>query len=215
MLLPEDLEQYIQSLTTGENDLLTRLERETFQKIVHPRMLSGHSLGIVLQMISQMIRPRRILEVGTYTGYGSICLAQGLADDGIMHTIEVNVELEEIIARYLAEAGLKEKVATHFGDALRIIPTLDETFDLVFIDAAKEQYLDYYNAVIDKVRPGGFILADNIFWDGKVLYPEQNKDSETQALLEFARFVHKDERVENMILPVRDGLMLIRKLEDI
>jgi predicted O-methyltransferase YrrM len=215
MLLPEELEKYIQSCTSSEDDLLTQLERETFQKIVHPRMLSGHKLGIMLRMISHMIRPRKILEVGTYTAYGSICLAQGLAEDGIMHTIEVNVELEEMIGRYLAEAGLKEKVITHFGDALRIIPTLDETFDLVFIDAAKEEYLDYYRMVIGRVRPGGFILADNILWDGKVLDPEKNHDKETQALVEFARFVHQDERVENTILPVRDGLMLIRKLEDI
>ena len=215
MFLPENLEKYIQDFTSGEHDLMTRLERETYQKIVHPRMLSGHNLGIVLQMISHMIRPRRVLEVGTYTGYGSICLAQGLTEDGIMHTIDVNVELEEMIGRYLAEAGLKEKVVTHFGDALRIIPALEDTFDLVFIDAAKEQYLDYYNAVIGKVRPGGLILADNILWDGKVLDPENNQDKETQALIEFACFVHQDERVENTILPVRDGLMLIRKLEDI
>ena len=212
MLLTEGFEQYIHRLTTGENDLLTRLERETFQKIVHPRMLSGHSLGIMLQMISHMIKPRRILEVGTYTGYGSICLAQGLTVDGIMHTREVNVELEEMIDRYLTEAGLKGKVLTHFGDALEIIPTLEETFDLVFIDAAKEQYLDYYRQAIGKVRHGGFILADNILWDGKVLEPDNNKDKETQALIEFARFVHQDDRVEKTILPVRDGLMLIRKI---
>ena len=158
-----------------------------------------------------MIKPERILEIGTFTGYGTIGLAQGLIEDGIMHTIDVNVELEDMVKRYLIDAGLKEKVITHFGNALEIIPSLDETFDLVFIDAAKEQYLDYYKILFDKVRLGGFILADNAFWDGKVLDPETHQDDETQGMMAFSRFVQNDERVENTILPVRDGLMVIRK----
>jgi predicted O-methyltransferase YrrM len=212
MFLSEDLEQYIQSFTTEEDGLMRRLERETYQKVVHPRMLSGPDLGVLLRMISYMIRPGRILEVGTYTGYGTISLARGLAEGGIMHTIEANMELEDMISRYLDEAGLRDRVVTHFGDALKIIPSLDETFDLVFIDAAKEQYLDYYRMVMDKLRAGGFILADNVLWDGKVLQPELNHDKETQALVTFSRFVHEDERVENTILPVRDGVMVIRKI---
>ena len=214
MFLSEEIERYIEAHTSEERDLMTILERETYQKVVQPRMLSGHAMGIILEMMSHMIRPRRILEIGTFTGYGTIGLAQGLIEGGIMHTIDVNVELEDMICRYISEAGLKDKVITHFGDALKIIPTLDELFDLVFIDAAKEQYLEYYKAIFDKVRPGGFILADNAFWDGKVLDPVTHKDKETLGMVEFSRFVHLDSRVQNTILPVRDGLMVIRKISD-
>jgi len=215
MFISEELEKYIDAHTTPERVLMTRLEQETYQKVIQPRMLSGHTLGIILEMMSHMIRPKRILEIGTYTGYGTIGLAQGLVDDGIMHTIDVNVELEEMVKRHLAEAGLEDKVMTHFGDALKIIPELDEIFDLVFIDAAKEQYLEYYKILLEKVRSGGFILADNAFWAGKVLDPETHQDKETQGVMEFNRYVQEDKRVENTILPVRDGVMVIRKISDL
>lgn len=215
MFVSKELEAYIDAHTTAERELMTRLERETYQKVVQPRMLSGHVLGIVLEMISNMIKPERILEIGTFTGYGTISLAQGLVEGGIMHTIDVNVELEDMVKRYLIDTGLEDKVIIHFGNALEIIPGLDETFDLVFIDAAKEQYLDYYKILFDKVRPGGFILADNAFWGGKVLDPGTHQDDETQGIMTFSRFVQNDERVENTILPVRDGVMVIRKISDL
>ncbi len=215
MFINEELEKYIDAHTTAERELMARLERETYQKVVQPRMLSGHTMGIVLEMISHMIKPERILEIGTFTGYGAIGLAQGLAEGGIIHTIDVNEELESMLRRYLEEAGLKDKVIIHFGDALKIIPELEETFDLVFIDAAKEQYIDYYKLAMEKLRKGGFILADNIIWSGKVLDPEAGQDKETQGITAFSRFVQQHDRVENTILPVRDGIMLIRKISDI
>lgn len=215
MFISEELEKYIDAHTTAGRDLMTRLERETYQKVVQPRMLSGHTMGIVLEMISHMIKPDRILEIGTFTGYGAISLAQGLDEGGIIHTIDVNEELGSLLSRYLEEAGLKDKVIIHFGDALKIIPELEETFDLVFIDAAKEQYIDYYKLAMEKLRKGGFILADNIFWSGKVLEPEAGHDKETQGITAFSRFVQQDDRVENTILPVRDGIMVIRKISDL
>jgi len=211
VFISEELEKYIDAHTTAERDLMTRLERETYLKVIQPRMLSGHTMGIVLEMISHMIKPERILEIGTFTGYGAIGLAQGLAEGGIIHTIDVNEELESMLSSYLEEAGLKDKVIIHFGDALKIIPELEETFDLVFIDAAKEQYTDYYKLAMEKLRNGGFILADNIFWSGKVLDPKAVQDKETQGITAFSRFVQQDYRVENTILPVRDGIMVIRK----
>jgi len=211
VFISEELEKYIDAHTTAERDLMTRLERETYLKVIQPRMLSGHTMGIVLEMISHMIKPERILEIGTFTGYGAIGLAQGLAEGGIIHTIDVNEELESMLSSYLEEAGLKDKVIIHFGDALKIIPELEETFDLVFIDAAKEQYTDYYKLAMEKLRNGGFILADNIFWSGKVLDPKAVQDKETQGITAFSRFVQQDNRVENTILPVRDGIMVIRK----
>ncbi len=206
------IETYITDHTSPEDDLLKRLNRETHLKVLNPRMLSGHVQGRFLEMISKMIRPQRILEIGTYTGYSAICLAKGLAGNGILHTIEVNPELEEFAKRYFREAGLESQIIQHGGDALELIPQIDETFDLVFIDAAKESYLDYYHLIFDKVRKGGFILADNALWDGKVVDPNQVQDKETQGIMAFNDFIRKDDRVENLLLSLRDGIMIIRKL---
>ena len=206
------IETYITNHTSPEDDLLKRLNRETHLKVLNPRMLSGHVQGRFLEMISKMIQPNRILEIGTYTGYSAICLAKGLVRNGILHTIEVNAELEEFAKRYFREAGLETQIIQHTGDALKLIPQIDETFDLVFIDAAKECYLDYYHLVFDKVRKGGFILADNALWDGKVVDPNQVQDKETQGIIAFNDFIRKDDRVENVLLSLRDGIMIIRKL---
>lgn len=206
------IETYITDHTSPEDDLLKRLNRETHLKVLNPRMLSGHVQGRFLEIISKMIQPNRILEIGTYTGYSAICMAKGLAGNGILHTIEVNPELEEFAKRYFSEAGLEKQIIQHSGDALELIPQIDETFDLVFIDAAKESYLDYYHLIFDKVRKGGFILADNALWDGKVVDPNQVQDKETQGIMAFNDFIRKDDRVENVLLSLRDGIMIIRKL---
>lgn len=208
--LPIAIEQYAQEHTSPEMEILSELSRETFAKVLRPRMLSGHLQGTFLQMISKIIQPKRILEIGTYTGYSAICLAQGLQKDGLFHTIDVNDELESMIRRYIEKAGLKNKISLHIGNALNIIPNINETWDLVFIDADKENYLNYYNLVFEKVRSGGLIIADNVLWSGKVLDENEN-DSETIAIREFNQHIHEDERVEHLLLPIRDGLMIIRK----
>jgi caffeoyl-CoA O-methyltransferase len=205
-----ELEKYAEEHTMPELPVLTKLNRETHLSQVYPRMLSGHLQGTLLRMISRMVNPRRILEIGTFTGYSAICLAAGMTDNGILHTIEANPELEEIITRYIDEAGLKGKVILHIGQAVGIIPGLDETWDLVFIDADKPNYLTYYDLVFERVRKGGIILADNALWDGKVLYPG-TRSKDTKGIIEFNEFVQQDERVENLLLPVRDGLMIIHK----
>lgn len=205
------LEKYIQDHTEAESELLSGLSRETQHKVLLPRMLSGHVQGKVLEMISKMIQPSYILELGTYTGYSAICLAQGLQPGGILHTIEINDELETFTKGFLAKSGLEENISLHIGDACKIIPQLPDGIDLCFIDADKRQYLDYYKLVLEKMRSGGFILADNVLWSGKVTEPLANNDNYTKGILEFNDFVHNDNRVENVILPIRDGIMMLRK----
>ncbi len=207
----DEFEQYAEEFSMPEPEVLARLNRETHLSRVYPRMLSGHLQGTLLRMISHMIRPLRILEIGTFTGYSAICLASGLKEDGLLHTIEVNPEEETMIRKYVEEAGLSAKIILHIGEAEKVIPTLKEQWDLVFIDADKPNYLKYYNMVFDHVRPGGFIMADNAFWGGKVLDPKTN-DKETLGIIEFNTFVHNDRRVEHLLLPIRDGLMLARKI---
>lgn len=207
-----DIEKYIYSHTTVEDEILKRLYRETNLKILNPRMLSGHLQGKFLEMISKMIRPEKILEIGTYTGYSAICLAKGLAENGKLFTIEVNEELQDFAKRYFIETGLDSRIIQLTGDALKIIPELDYTFDLVFIDAAKDSYLDYYHLLFDKVRSGSFIIADNALWDGKVADQNIVPDRDTRGIIAFNDFVQNDPRVENVLLPFRDGIMLIRKL---
>jgi predicted O-methyltransferase YrrM len=203
-------EQYAGEHTSPEPSFLAMLNRETQLTQVYPRMLSGHLQGTLLRMISHMLKSHRVLEIGTFTGYSAICLASGLHEAGMLHTIEVNPEQEEIIRRFIDEAGLKEKIILHIGEALKVIPALDEKWDLIFIDADKPNYLRYYEMVFEKVRKGGFILADNAFWGGKVL--DQNAtDKETLGIKEFNEFIQKDERVENILCPIRDGLMIILK----
>jgi caffeoyl-CoA O-methyltransferase len=210
--LSPELQQYITAHTTPESPLLYQLNRETHTKVMKPRMLSGQVQGRFLAMISQMIRPRQVLEIGTYTGYSAICLAEGLAPGGLVHTIDVNEELEEMVRAYLSRAGLDEQVRYYIGPALEVIPTLDYAFDLVFIDADKLNNARYYELVLDKVVPGGFILVDNVLWSGKVAQAADKKiDADTRSILDFNARVQADERVENMLLPLRDGLLMIRK----
>ncbi len=210
--MDKKLENYIINHTSAETKLLRELNRETHVKVLFPRMMSGHLQGKFLEMVSWMIRPKRILEIGTYTGYSALCLASGLSENGLIHTIEINPELEDFIMKYVEKAGLTDRVKLHIGNAIDIIPQLDESFDLVFIDADKENYLNYYNLIFEKVRKGGFILADNALWDGKVIKPEQKMDKETSGITEFNDFVQNDKRVENVLLPFRDGVMVVRKI---
>ncbi|HOX83286.1 MAG TPA: O-methyltransferase [Chryseolinea sp.] len=209
-IINQEIDQYSAQHSTNESELLKQINRDTHAKVMKPRMLSGHLQGRVLSMISNMIRPKRILEIGTYTGYSAICLAEGLQPDGKLITIDVNEELENQVRGYFEAAQLKNTVEYTIGNAATIIPTLSGEFDLVFIDADKEQYSKYFDLVIDKVRPGGIILADNVLWSGKVLDPKPDKD--TRAILEFNNKIQADMRVENVLLPIRDGIMMIRKL---
>jgi len=205
--------EYAERYTTPESEVLYKLSRETHLTQVYPQMLAGSMQGMMLQMISRMIRPHRILEIGTFTGYSAICLAAGFSDpaSGILHTIESNAELEPIIRKYLNEASLADSVMLHIGDAMQVIPALNETWDLVYIDADKPRYVDYYNLVLPQVRAGGFIVADNVLWDGKVLDQPEKWDKETRGIVAFNEQVRQDERVENLLLPLRDGLMIIMK----
>jgi caffeoyl-CoA O-methyltransferase len=209
-ILNETIQQYAEQHTSDESPLLKRINRDTHAQVMMPRMLSGHLQGRLLAMISAMIRPERILEIGTYTGYSALCLAEGLASQGKLITLDINEELEDRVRKYIADAGLQDVIDYRIGDAGALIPGIDEVFDLVFIDADKERYSRYYDLVIDKVRPGGFILADNVLRDGKVLDAKTDKD--TRAIQEFNRKIHADPRVENVLLPVRDGIMLLRKI---
>lgn len=208
--LDQGLSQYVDSHTSPESLYLKALERETYLKVLMPRMVSGHYQGRVLSMFSKMIQPRNILEIGTYTGYSAICLAEGLPENGKLYTVDISEERNEIIKKYLEMAGISSRVELLNGNALEIIPSLNITFDLVFIDADKINYLKYYELCLPKVRPGGFLIADNVLWSGKVLQPATDED--TRAMIEFNDIVQKDKRVQNVLFPVRDGLMVIQKL---
>jgi len=174
-------------------------------------MLSGHLQGALLQMLSNMIRPRRILEIGTFTGYSAICLAGGLAEDGKLHTIEIDEELYDMAYRYVSDSGMQDKIVQHIGAATAIIPALDETFDLVFIDADKSNYCRYYDLVFDKVAVGGYILADNVLYDGEVVLPREQQSKNAKAIQDYNDKIRADERVTHLLLPVRDGIMVVRK----
>lgn len=206
-----EFEQYAEEHTTPESDLFYRLYRETNLKTMYPRMMSGHLQGQFLRMISKIYQPKIILEIGTFTGYATINLALGLPDDGLIHTIDSNPESVEIGRKYFREAGVEEKIVTHIGNALQVIPSIKPDFDMVFIDADKENYLSYYKLIFGSLRHGGVLLADNTFWDGKVM-DEKVTDSETTGIRNFNGFVQNDPRVENILLPIRDGLMMVRKL---
>lgn len=205
------IEKYIQEHCSEEPDVLKELERETFLHVLMPRMLSGHVQGRVLSLISKMISPKQVLEIGTFTGYSALCFAEGLAQDGLVHTIDINEELEELVSTFVEKAGMSHKIQQYIGNALEIIPTMDIDFDLVFIDADKVNYLAYYEMVLPKLRSGGFILADNVLWSGKVTDETVKPKKDTQAILDFNRFVANDSRVEKVILPLRDGIFVIRK----
>ncbi len=206
-----DLQAYVEAHSDEESALLANLNRDTYTKVMLPRMLSGQLQGRMLSMLSQMIQPKRILEIGTYTGYSAICMAEGMQEDGKLITLDINEELEVMVRGYFEKAGLTQKIDYRIGNAMELIPEIDETFDLVFIDADKKNYTNYFNLVFEKVRPGGFIIGDNVLWSGKVVQTEKKTDKDTQAILDFNRFVHEDDRVENVLFPVRDGLMVIRK----
>lgn len=208
--LPKDIEDYSNAHTTPESDLLKALDRETHLKTLSPRMLSGHLQGRFLSFLSKCQRPRRILEIGTFTGYSGLCLAEGLTDDGILYTIEANDELKPMIEKYFATSPQAHQLRLILGDALQIIPTIDEVFDLVFIDAGKRDYPAYFDLVINKVAKGGIIIADNILWKGKVV--QEKKDTDTQIIDAFNKKMLADTRLECILLPIRDGLMLMRKI---
>lgn len=209
--IPEDIQKYVEEHSGQESELLAQLNRETHQKVLMPRMLSGHLQGRVLSMISHMMKPSRILEIGTYTGYSAICLAEGLAEGGQLITLDKNEEIEEMVRDYFEKAGLKDKIDYRLGNAMDLIPELEGPFDLVFIDADKKNYLNYFNLVLEKVRIGGFIVADNVLWSGKVVQTDKKIDTDTQAILDFNRSMEDDDRVENVLLPIRDGLMVVRR----
>lgn len=208
----EELENYAQMHSSDESAILKKINRDTYANVLMPRMLSGHLQGRFLSMISSMVKPKNILEIGTFTGYSAICLAEGLSEDGKLYTIDINEELEDKVRSYFEEAGLSKKIAYYIGDALQLIPKLEVNFDLVFIDADKINYAAYYNQVFDKVNKGGFIIADNVLWSGKVIGVEGKKaDKDTQALMDFNDMVYNDARVEKVMLPLRDGLTIIKK----
>jgi len=209
--LPKEIEQYAETFTREEGEVLSALNRETWAKVLTPRMLSGHLQGQTLRMFSLMMRPKCILEIGTYTGYSAICLAEGLAEGGKLFTIDINEELREMVLRYVDKAGMTDRITAIVGNAREVIPTLDGPFDLVFIDADKENYANYFNLVIDRMPVGGFIIADNVLWSGKVLQPDSALDRETIALKDFVRKLKDDPRVETVLLPIRDGLLVARK----
>ena len=205
------IEEYILSHSDDEGALLKALERDAHVNLLRPRMLSGHLQGRILKMFCRMMQPRRVLEIGTYTGYATLCLAEGLPEDGLVHTLEINDEMEDFIFKYLNQSPLQEKIRVHFGDAMEIIPQLDEQFDLGFIDADKRLYSAYYDLVFPKVRAGGLILADNTLWDGKVVETIPASDKQSLGILAFNEKIKQDERVEKVILPLRDGLTMIWK----
>ena len=206
------IQNYCEQFTSEETDVLKKLNRDTHANVLQPRMLSGHFQGRLLSMLSKMIRPKMILEIGTYTGYSAICLAEGLAENGKLITIDINAEQESRVRKHIAEAGKENIIQFIIGDAYNIIKTLPHQYDLVFIDADKKNYLKYYEQVLPLVNSGGYIIADNVLWSGKVVdKKELANDRETKLLHEFNNFVMNDKHVENILLPVRDGLMIVRK----
>lgn len=209
-IIDEKIQKYAEKHTTDESPLLRRINRDTHAQVLMPRMLSGQLQGRVLSMISCMVRPRVILEIGTYTGYSALCMAEGLQENGKLITIDINEELEDRVRGYFREAKIEDRIDYRIGDATKIIPQLNENFDLVFIDADKENYGRYFDLVIDRVNLNGFILADNVLWSGKVLMQKPDKD--TRAIIEFNEKIQRDPRVENVLLPIRDGIMMMRKI---
>lgn len=208
--IPKDIQAYAEKYTSDEPESLSSLNRETYVNHLYPRMLSGHLQGRLLAILSSLVKPEKILEIGTYTGYSALCLAEGLLERGILHTIELNEENETTIRKYFNNSVYRDKIKLHFGNALDIIPTLEGMFDLVFLDADKENYVNYFELIISKVNSGGVILADNVLWNGKVTKAKET-DKETMGIRAFNEIVKNDSRVENVLLTVRDGLMLILK----
>lgn len=211
-MIERKIEEYLEKNTTPETSVMKELNRETHIKTFYPNMLSGAIQGKFLEMVSWMIRPQRILEIGTFTAYSAIAMAKGLAENGKVITLEVNQEMETFINKYIEKSGLTDKIELMMGNALEIIPKLKDNFDLVFIDADKEQYVDYYELAFSKLKTGGFILADNVIWNGKVLENDSKSDKETMGIKAFNEHVKNDKRVEQVMLSIRDGLLLVRKI---
>ncbi|MFO7978900.1 MAG: O-methyltransferase [Bacteroidales bacterium] len=211
-ITPEDIHNYASRMSTAESEVLKKLNRNTHARVLRPRMLSGHLQGRFLELISRLKAPRVILEIGTYTGYSAICLAQGLAPGGVLHTIDHNPELEDFSTSFFNQAGLSDSIRLHVGEALDIIPTIEDIPELVFIDADKENYIRYFDLVIERMPRGGIILADNVLWSGKVLEPAASGDKETLALQQFNEYVAAHPAVTSLLLPFRDGLMILEKV---
>lgn len=210
--LPKEIDDYVLRHTPKESEILYQINRETHLKVMQPRMLSGHFQGQLLKFLVEMIEPKTILEIGTYTGYSAIAMAEGLPENGILTTIDTNVELEKLIDSFVCKAELKNKIVQLTGNALEIIPTLNQSFDLVFIDADKRNYKNYLDLVIDKVNSGGYILTDNVLWSGKVTLPEDKMDLDTKLIDEYNDYVQSHPKLKSILLPVRDGLYLSRKI---
>jgi len=205
------IEDYIRKNSSKEPEILKDLNKETYLKVLNPRMLSGHLQGRFLSIITKLIKPKKILEIGTYTGYSAICMAEGLVENGIIHTIDINEELVSIQNKYFKKSKCNNSITQHVGDARNIIKNINEEFDVVFLDADKENYIEYYELVIEKVKKGGLIIADNVLWTGKVVEPDKDDDELTQYLIDFNKMINEDDRVENIIIPLRDGLNIILK----
>jgi len=208
--ISDELDDYVTQHSENEPELLSALNKETYQKILLPRMLSGHFQGRVLSMLSKLIRPKSILEIGTYTGYATLCLCEGLQENGTVHTIDINEELFDFQRKYFDKSDWGNQITQHLGDALEIIPNLNTKFDLVFVDADKENYISYFNMIVPMMEKGGIILSDNVLWSGKVLEPLNPKDKSTKELLEYNKLLKEDPRVETVLLPIRDGLTVSR-----
>jgi len=208
--LPDDIDEYVVKHSQKEPKLLQELSKETWQKVLNPRMLSGDFQGRVLSMISKLTNPKNILEIGTYTGYSALCLAEGMQKDGTLFTIDKNEELESFAKKYFNKSDFKEQIEQIIGNAMDIIPTLNKKFDLVFIDADKSNYVNYFNLIIDKMNAGGVILSDNVLWSGKIVEEVQPKDIDTKVLLKFNKLLNTDDRIETVLLPIRDGLTISR-----
>lgn len=208
--LPEEIDNYVVHHSQQEPALLKELNRETWQKVLNPRMLSGPFQGRVLSMLSKLINPKNILEIGTYTGYSALCLAEGLQHNGTLHTIDKNEELEELQYKYFQKSDYRDQIVQYVGNAIDIIPNIKSTFDLVFIDADKSNYVNYFNLIIDKMNKGGVILSDNVLWSGKVVEKLDAKDTDTKVLLEYNTLLNEDPRLETILLPIRDGLTISR-----
>jgi len=210
--LPEDINQYVEQHSQQEPELLKKLQRETFQKILQPRMLSGHFQGRVLSMLAKLIRPKSILEIGTYTGYSALCLAEGMQTEGNLYTIDKNEELEDFQRKYFDLSPWGKQIHQYVGNALEVIPQIDVEFDLVFIDADKQNYPNYFDIILPKIKSGGVILSDNVLWSGKIVESVKKGDNDTEALLLYNKKINEDPRVETVLLPIRDGLTVTRVL---
>ncbi len=210
MFIPEKIDNYVVEHSQEEPQILQELTRETWQKVLNPRMISGAYQGRVLSMISKLIQPTNVLEIGTYTGYSALCIAEGLSSEGTIHTIDKNEELEDLQNAYFEKSGYRNQIVQHFGNALEIIPEMNKKFDLVFIDADKSNYPNYFHLIIEMMNKGGIILSDNVLWSGKVVEELNPKDKDTKALLKYNQLLNSDDRIETVLLPIRDGLTISR-----